>query len=145
MTHAAIARLLLAFLCGAQGAGTLAIDLNRTHVTNPLWPRHARFHLVWQAISYALLSVLEIALILAPGPFREQRFYLGAILASMPMLSFLVAFLLRRLYGGALSDPSGIPPVTVVALSSELRIDLSLAAEVVALLLLLTILALFSH
>jgi hypothetical protein len=31
MTHTAIARCLLAALCAAQGAPTLAVDLNRTH------------------------------------------------------------------------------------------------------------------
>ena len=86
MTHSAIARGLLSLLCGAQGVATLAIDLNRTHATNPQWTSHARFHLVWQAISYALLSLLEVALILMPGPIRDQRFYLAAILASIPML-----------------------------------------------------------
>lgn len=145
MTHVEIARWLLVLLCGAQGAGTLAVDLNRTHATNPLWPRHARFHLVWQAIGYALLSMLEVALILAPGPFHEQRFYLAAVLATIPMLSCMAAFLLRRVYSGALSDPNGIPPVTVEAFGSEFHIDLNLAAEVAALFMLLAILALFSH
>lgn len=106
MTHSAIARDLLALLCGMQGSATLAIDLNRTHATNPLWPRHARFHLVWQAVSYALLSLLEIALILAPGPFLELRFYLAAILACIPMVSSLAAFACRKIYGGLFSTPT---------------------------------------
>ena len=145
MTHASIARWMLALLCGAQGAGTLAVDLNRTHATNPQWTRHARFHLVWQAISYALLSLLEIVLILAAGPGREQRFYLAAALAAVPMLSCLAASMSRKIYGGALSDPPGIPPRTVVVFGSRLQIDLNLAVEAVALLVLLAILALFSH
>jgi hypothetical protein len=145
MTHAAIARWLLAILCAAQGIGTLAIDLNRTHATNPLWPPHARFHLVWQVISYALLSLLELALLLVPEPFREQRFYLAAILAFIPMLSCLAAALSRRVYGGALFDPAGIPPLTVAVLGSKLRIDLNLAVEVLALFMLVAIIALFRH
>ena len=145
MTHFEIARSLLALLCGAQGLATLAIDLNHTHATNPQWPRHARFHLVWQTISYALLSLLEVALVLTPGPLREQRFYLAAILASIPMLGFLAAFFWRRMYGGALANPNGIAPARIAVLGSELQIDLNLAAEVAALLLLLAIVALFSH
>ena len=145
MTHAAIARWLLVFLCGAQGAATLAIDLNRTHATNPHWPRHARFHLVWQSFSYAWLCVLEIALIVAPGPVPDQRFYLAAILASIPMLSCLAAFACRRIYGGALSDANGIPPVKVVMFGSELHVDLNLASEAAALVFLLGILAFFRH
>ena len=145
MTHAAIARWLLALLCGAQGVATLAIDLNRTHATNPLWPGHARFHLVWQAISYGLFSLLEMALILTSGPFPEQRFYLAALLASIPMLSCLTACVWRMTYGGAMFDPNGILPVAVRVFGSELHIDLNLTAEVAALLMLLGILALFRH
>jgi hypothetical protein len=143
VTHIAIARGLLATLCGTQGAGTLLIDLNRTHATNPLWPKHARFHLVWQAMSYAALSLLEIALILAPGSFLVERFYLAAAFASIPMLSCLGAFAWRNTYGGALSDPNGIPPFRFAFFGPEFYIDLNLLAEVVALLLLVAIVALF--
>jgi len=99
MRLVAIARLLLAALCGGQGLATVAIDLNRTHATNPEWLRHARFHLVWQVVSYALLSVLEVALIVAPGPLERERFYLAAILAGIPMVSCLAAFFTRKIYG----------------------------------------------
>jgi hypothetical protein len=145
MTHEETARWLLAILCGAQGIGTLAVDFNRTHATNPQWARHARFHLVWQAISYALLSLLEAALILAPGPFLVPRFYLAAALAGIPRLSFFAAFALRRGYGGTLSDPNGIRPFRFTIFGLQLHIDLNLAVEVVALFMLLAILALAGH
>jgi len=143
--HSVIAQNLLALLCGIQGLATLAVDLNRTHATNPLWTRHARFHLVWQAISYAFLSLLEVALVLSPGPLREQRFYLAAILASIPMLSCFAAFVSRKVFGGALSDPNGIPPLRLAILGSDLQIDLTLAVEAMGLLLLLSIVVLFGH
>lgn len=145
MTHAAIAQILLAALCGAQGMATLAIDLNRTHATNPLWLRHARFHLVWQVVSYALLAVIEVALILAPGPLAKPRFYLAAVLASVPMAGCFTAFFLKNLYGGALSDPNGIPPIQLRVLGSQIHIDLNLAAEIAGLLLLIVAVALFRH
>jgi hypothetical protein len=102
VTHSSIARDLLALLCGLQGLGTLAIDLGHTHATNPEWSRHARYHVVRQAISSALLSIVELVLILGAGPFREGRFYLAAILASVPMLGFFAALIGSGLYGGAL-------------------------------------------
>jgi hypothetical protein len=145
MMHVVLARWLLVLLCGAQGVGTLAIDLNRTHAANPLWPRHARFHLVWQAVSYALLSLLETALILAPGPFQEQRFYLAAALAAIPMLSCLAAFFFGRMYGGSIVNPDGISPIRVVIRGAELHIDLNLAAEVLALFILFGTLVLFNR
>jgi hypothetical protein len=140
-----IARGLLALLCGLQGVGPLIVDLNHTHATNPEWPRHARFHLVWQATSYALLSVLEIALVLAPGPYREQRFYLTAILASLPMLGFFAAVIGRAIYGGALSDWNGILPARIIVSGCERQIDLSLVVEVAVLLMLLAICALYRY
>ncbi|HXR39430.1 MAG TPA: hypothetical protein VN776_10070 [Terracidiphilus sp.] len=112
---------------------------------NPLSLRHARFHLAWQAISYAFLPVTEIAFIPTWGPFRDQGFDQAAKLASIPMLICLAAFAWRKLYGGALSDPNGIPPVRVMAFGSERRIDQNLATEVVPFLMLVAIVALFIH
>ena len=76
-----LARISLSFLCAIQGMATLAIDLNRTHAANPAWTGHARFHVVWQSASVALLSVLELALIWMRGPYREGGFYLASLLA----------------------------------------------------------------
>jgi hypothetical protein len=140
-----MARCLLALLCGAQGVGTLVIDLNRTHAANPRWTGHPRFHLVWQAVSYALLSLLEVALILMPGPLPNKRFYLAAILAGIPMLSFMAAFFSRKIYGGTLINPNGIPPMKMKWFDSEIQIDLNLATEVTALLMLMATVALFRH
>jgi hypothetical protein len=145
VTHSSIARGLLALLCGLQGLGTLVIDLGRTHATNPEWPRHARYHVVWQVISSVLLSIVELVLILSAGPLREGRFYLAAILASVPMLGFFGALIGSRIYGGALSDPNGIRPARIVVLGSELHIDLSLVTEIIASLVLLALVLLFSH
>ncbi len=139
MTHLAVARVSLALLCGLQGLATLAIDLNRTHATNPLWPGHARFHVVWQTANTALLALLELALILSPGPFPEQRFYLTATLASVPMLGFFAALTGRATYRATLSDPNGIPPAKLRVLRRFLLVDLNLAAVLGGILALLAI------
>jgi hypothetical protein len=143
--HAVIARWLLALLCGAQGIGTLAIDLNHTHACNPSWTRHARFHVVWQTIDVALLALAEVVLVVAEGPFRDQRFYLAAVLASIPMLGFFAAFVSQRIYGGALSDPNGIRPQSLVLFGSERAIDLNFTVELMALVILVGIVELFMH
>lgn len=145
MTGQFIARVLLAGLCGLQGLGTLAVDLNRTHATNPEWPGHARFHLVWQAAAFAWLALLEIVLIFVGAPFQEQRFYLAAILAGLPMLGFFAAFVGRRMYRGTLSDPNGIPSANFVIMNSHLRIDLSLVAETGVAFALAAIIAFYRH
>lgn len=143
MTHQAIARDLLAALCGLQGLATLAIDCNRTHATNPEWPGHARFHLVWQVTTVAGLTLLELVLTLASGPFQEQRFYLAAVLAGIPMLSFFAAFIAHGVYKGTLSDPNGMQPARIKVPGSTFRIDLNLVAELCGLLALAAIIALY--
>jgi hypothetical protein len=132
LNHWNIARALLALLCAIQGVATLVIDLNRTHATNPAWPRHARFHLVWQSITTFLLSALLVGLVWWPGPYGVQRFYLALVLASISLLAFLCALIFRKLYGGAVSDPNGIPPVRVFVGSHTLLVDLNLVAVLAA-------------
>lgn len=89
MTHITAARGLLALLCAVQGLATIVIDLSRTHASNPLWVGHARFHVVWQTTTVALMAMFEVMLIFVPGPFRDQQFYIAATLAGLPMLAFL--------------------------------------------------------
>jgi hypothetical protein len=138
-----MARGVLALLCTCQGVATLAIDLNRTHATNPEWPRHARFHLVWQTVSTSLLCALEVGLIWWRGLDAELRFYLAAALTCIPLLAFLAALISRKTYGGALSDPNGIPPARISILGKTLHVDLNLVAVVTALLVLAATLGIY--
>jgi hypothetical protein len=146
--HRQTARLLLSLLCAVQGLASLAIDLSRTHATNPLWPGHARLHLVWQSMTVTLLSVIELCLLWCAGAFGlscDQRFFLAALLASISCLGFLLAFLGRRLYAGTLSDPNGIPPASLSVAGRTVSLDLNLAAIVTALLSLAILLAIYMH
>lgn len=145
MTGQAIARGLLAVLCGLQGLGTITINLNHTHATNPGWPGHARFHLVWQVVTVALLAVLEIALVLFGGPLQAQRFYIATILAGIPMLSFFAAFFAKGFYRGDSSDPDEKRPTIIALPGSNLYIELNLLAEAAAVLVLGAIVMLYSH
>jgi hypothetical protein len=134
---------LLAAFCALQAVGTIAVDMNRTHAANPLWLHHARFHVVWQAATTAALAGVELALLLACGPVTVRRFCLVLVLAALPALGFFVALVTRRVYGGTLSDPNGIPPLRIRRGNSALRIDLNLFAEVVTIFVLAAILLLY--
>src|SRR3954466_2219730 len=107
MTAALAARLIVTALAAGQGILPVFIDLNRTHATNPLWPGHARFHLVQQVFTVLPAAAIEVALLWFPGPAMVERFYLAALLAATSLAGFLVATLARSLYGGTLHDPNG--------------------------------------
>lgn len=141
MERTLLARLALSSLCALQGIATVAIDFNRTHATNPLWPGHARFHVVWQTLTVALLSVVELVLIWSG---RTDGFYLATLLAALSPIAFLVAFAARRLFGGTLSDPNGIPPARVNLLGAVRSFDMNLVAVVVALIALALIDAIYA-
>jgi len=113
MSASLLARLMVTAVAAGQGITPLFIDLNRTHATNPLWPGHARFHVVWQTFDLLFVGLASVALIWVPLPESRQFFYLASLLTALPMLAFLVALFTRKTYRGALHDPNGIQPVRI--------------------------------
>jgi hypothetical protein len=134
---------MLIMFCAVQGGATLVLDLNRTHASHPKWLGHARFHVVWQTATVATLAIFEVALLSVRGPFESERFYVVALLASMPMIGFFAALFTRRIYGGTLSDPGGIPPARFNVRGRQMCVDLNLAAEVAGIFTLATAVCLF--
>jgi hypothetical protein len=136
MTAAFVARLTVSAIAAGQGILPVFIDLNRTHATNPLWPGHARFHVVWQAFTGLPLAAVTVALLWWPGAALRERFYLAALLTATSLAGFLVATASRRLYRGALHDPNGIQPARLRVGSRLIAFDMNLAIVCVAALLL---------
>jgi hypothetical protein len=128
-----LARVLLSVLCGIQGVATVAIDLNRTHATNPQWVGHARFHVVWQTLTMALLAVVELGLLWGGYVDQERGFYLALVLAGLSPVAFLLSCATRKAYGGTLFDPNGIPPLPVRVGGRVVKVDMNLVAVVGAL------------
>lgn len=137
-----IARILLAVFCSIQGVATILLDLNRTHAAHPQWLGHARFHVVWQTMTVAFLAMIEVCLICFSGPLQSERFYLAALLACAPMAGFFGALVSRRIYGGTLSDPGGIPPMRVKLAGREVLLDMNLVAEIAGLIMVAGLVAL---
>jgi len=59
------------------------------------------------------MSVVELSLVWSRGPWEREAFYLASVLAAMSPLGFMAAFVSRRMYGGSLFDPNGVPPLRV--------------------------------
>jgi hypothetical protein len=143
LDHQFLARLALSSLCVIQGATQLAIDTGRTHATNPTWVRHARFHVVWQSVTVATLSGVELALLWLRYLPPDEGFYLAAILAGVSPLAFFVALITRKLFGSALSDPNGMRPFRLAVSERTYSIDLNVVAISAALLSLAAIILIY--
>jgi hypothetical protein len=87
-----IARILLTLTALGYRLATIKADFNKTHATNPTWTPHARFHVVWQILSYSGIGLIALALGVA---------VYGA---------FFTTVLARPLFGGSLYDENGYLP-----------------------------------
>jgi hypothetical protein len=105
-------------------AAVPALELNATHVFDPLWPAHARLHEVWQLLTNSALGAWALWLVWAR---RDTE--LPSLLALFVTGGFLAAYVLRPLYRGSmmLSDGSeklvfganlGLVAFGIVAVSS---------------------------
>jgi hypothetical protein len=113
------------------------VDSNATHILNPEWTAHARFHTVWQFSVNSMLGLSSVLLVWWPGTNQAIRIKIGALLGSIALGGFYVAAMTRHLYGGAFSDPNGVPPVAGMDANLLLFTPASLV-QIAALFLILT-------
>ncbi len=124
-----MAKVFLSLLCGVQGLATVAIDLNRTHATNPQWTRHARFHVVWQTMTMVFLSATEIWLVWTQG---AQGFWIALRLTALSPAGFLVAVATRQVFGSGLYDSNGILPLRWRLGGKDVQVDMNVVAVLMA-------------
>src|ERR1700694_244792 len=89
---------------------TIKADFNKTHATNPKWTPHARFHVVWQILSYAGVGLVALYLIWIDGPRPLERLYLAAALSAAIYGGFFAAVFARPVFGGGLYAENESPP-----------------------------------
>jgi hypothetical protein len=106
-----IAAILLTLAAIVYGLIPPFVDLTATHVFHPAWPAHARFHMVWQLAINTGLALFVFYLVWWPAGDRLARLKVAAILGFISLGGFVIASVTRHLYGGAFTDPGGVPPV----------------------------------
>jgi hypothetical protein len=104
------ARILLTLTVLGYALVTIKADFNNTHATNPKWTPHARFHVVWQILSYSGVGLIALYLIWTNGPAPLERLYLAAALSVAIYGAFFVTMFARPLFEGALYDDNGYLP-----------------------------------
>ena len=103
------AKILLTIATLGYSAIPAMFDSNDTHATNPSFPGHARFHVVWQVSSYVYVAVLALYLIWSAGA-DTRPLWLALILAAAAYGGFWTAVVSRGLYGGKLvSEVNPVP------------------------------------
>lgn len=88
------------------------MDLNATHMTNPLWAPHARFHWSIQYFSSMILNVMTLYLLW--GKYEGAGSRLAFIIAAMGPLLFWGMFLPSLLMPGTSAWQDGMTPFMVV-------------------------------
>jgi len=85
------------------------VDLNESHVLNPLWTGHARLHTVWLLATNSLVSLVALWILWRPPRESARRaVLLAASLVGSVLAGFFVAAATQSVYGGALTDPNGV-------------------------------------
>ncbi|MEM6310982.1 MAG: DUF6640 family protein [Pseudomonadota bacterium] len=77
-------------------------DLNETHLFNPLWSAHARFHGAWFLAFGAGVAFISLYLM-----WWCDEVFVPIFLGLMFAVGFWIATVFGPAYGGALVDPNG--------------------------------------
>ena len=137
-----LARILLTIVTAGYAVAPLIADLNSTHATNPLWTRHARFHVAWQVLSYSGFGLIALGLIWIPGPHATARLYLASGFAVVVLFAFFITFASMRSFGGAHYDANGYLPKPVSIFGRVVKFDAN--TTVFAIVTVILLVALFS-
>jgi hypothetical protein len=84
------------------------MDLNSTHMTNPLWPAHARFH--WAIQYFSALAANATGLFMLWGKYKEKGSMLSVLFIGLNPLLFWAMFFPALLMPGAGTWPDGVTP-----------------------------------
>ncbi len=116
------AKILLTITTLGYSAIPFAFDSNKTHWFNPSWTGHARFHCVWQVMSYVYIAALVLYLIWTAD--TAAPLWIAAILAGCIYGGFWTSVALRGVYGGRLVDEvHGVPPFHWTVLGQRFETD----------------------
>ena len=108
MTTFVLAQTLVTLATVLITGAPLFADLNKTHATNPLWTPHARYHVVWQVLSYANFGILNIYLIWVEP--NNGRLALSCIILFCIIVGFFCAAISIKRFGGKFYDTNGYLP-----------------------------------
>jgi hypothetical protein len=105
------------------------LELDATHVFNPMWPAHARLHEVWQLATNTLIAGWCIWRLWWKDDVKQP-----ALFTLLVTGGFFLAYLLRGAYGGSMLHTDG---------TERLLLGINIGVLGFGIAILLTLLALF--
>ena len=106
-----IGRLLMTIATLAYGVIPLFVDLSQTHVLHPEWTPHARMHMAWLLGTNSSLALVALYFLWLYRGNTALGAHLAGVLGLCVYGGFMLSAATITLYGGALSDQGGVPPV----------------------------------
>lgn len=85
--------------------GPILRDVSPTHLLNPSWVGHARFHLAWALVFMGLSGLVNVWLVWFRRPRSLGNLYVAWLWQACNVFGFWGAALLEGAYGGSILDP----------------------------------------
>lgn len=121
-----VARVLLTLVGAILFFGPMARDANASHLLNPTWVGHARFHFMWSLGSLFCTGILAMYVLWVRRPLTLTGLYLvGALEAASLLGGFWFAAALVDVYGGVIRDAE--VHMTIAGINENVAIFGSLA------------------
>lgn len=112
-------RILLGAIAGITAVAGFAADWNRTHLFNPDWPPHAKFHDAWSISLGSLLGASGIYFLLRRSGDGEQNLKLGTILPAFYWISQGASFAFPGAEGLEAEFPELVPRIKGIWLNEK--------------------------
>ncbi len=120
-------RLLLISVATLTTAGSFVADWNRTHLFNPDWPPHAKFHDALSIALAALLGACGLYFLCRKGKDLQTDVALGALLPSLFWTAQGTSFAFPGAEGLEAEFPEKVPRVKGVWINEKFVSALMLA------------------
>lgn len=106
-----IGRLLMTLATLMYGIIPLFVDLAESHVFHPDWTPHSRMHMVWLLGTNSSLALVALYFLWLHRENATLGTRLAGVLGLCVYGGFMLSAATSSLYGGALTDKGGIPPI----------------------------------